>query len=126
MIQIHFHVGVVADELHEVVWGTVRQLHEIDLTALCVIADGAKPNRKFFQDHAHKEGMKDGVVYKARNIYAPEKFVYFMPDVPHLIKTTQNCWEHSHGSGTRHLWVHQLTLYKGTSCMWVLRQFFFL
>jgi len=72
------------------------------------------------------KGMKDGVVYKARNIYAPEKFVYFMPDVPHLIKTTQNCWEQSHGSGTRHLLVHQLTLYKGTSCMWVLRWFFFL
>lgn len=76
----------------------MRRLHEIDLNFLCVVADGAKPNRKSFQDHAHQEGIKGGVVYKARNIYDPEKFVYFMPDVPYLIKTTRNYWETSHPS----------------------------
>ena len=35
-----------------------------------------------------------------------ERWLYFFCDVPHLIKTTRNCWSHSFGHGqTRQLWV---------------------
>ena len=47
------------------------------ISLLSVIADGVKPNPKFFSKTILTKGMKDGVVYKARNIYAPEKFCLF-------------------------------------------------
>ena len=98
-------IDVTGSELHDVVWGSIRRLHEIGLNVICVVADGAKPNRRFMKDHSHKEGMKNGIVYKARNIYNPPMFVYFMSDVPHLMKTTRNCWLCSQFGGTRCLWV---------------------
>ncbi len=82
-------------------WGAVRRLKEIGLDVVCVVADGAKPNRKFFRDHAHEDGMNDGVVYKARNIFEPSKWIYLISDIPHLIKTTINCWANSRVGGTR-------------------------
>ena len=47
------------------------------------------------------------VTYKTRNPYSPDgSDVYFMSDVPHLIKATRNCWSNSFGhSHTRALWV---------------------
>ena len=96
---------VTGSELHDIVWGSIRHLHEIGLNVICVVADGAKPNRRFMKDHSHKEGMKNGIVYKARNIYNPSMFVYFMSDVPHLMKTTRNCWLCSQFGGTCCLWV---------------------
>ena len=53
--------------------------------------------------HADPAGniVANGVVYKTTNVYAPDREVYFMSDVPHLIKTGQNCWEKSRFGGTR-------------------------
>ena len=47
-----------------------------------------------FRMHADPAGgiVANGKVYKTTNVYAPDREVYFMSDVPHLIKT-QNCWE---------------------------------
>lgn len=45
------------------------------------------------------------VCYRTINLYAPHRFIYFISDAPHLIKTTRNCLYHS-GSGTctRYMW----------------------
>ena len=55
--------------------------------------------------HKIEEHTKSDVTYKAPNIYLPEKFIYFMCDVPHLIKTVRNAWANSRANGTRHLEV---------------------
>ena len=70
-----------------------------------MVCDGASTNRKFFASHAIKEHMKSGVTFKAPNITLPGNFVYFMCDVPHLMKTTRNAWSFSTANGTRHLEV---------------------
>ena len=36
--------------------------------------------------------------YKAVNIFNPQRYIYFLADAPHLIKTGRNCDYHS-GSG---------------------------
>ena len=74
---------VTGSELHDIVWGSICHLHEIGLNVICVVADGAKPNRSFVKDYAHRDGMKNGIVYKARNIYNPATFVYFISDILH-------------------------------------------
>lgn len=45
------------------------------------------------------------VCYRAVNLFAPYRFVYFFSDAPHLVKTARNCLNHS-GSGTctRYMW----------------------
>ena len=82
-----------------------RRLEQIGLHVVACVADGAKPNRKFFRDHKHKEYMQDGVVYKTPNVYRPGEFIYFFSDVPHLMKTTRNAWANSKENGSRDLTV---------------------
>ena len=56
-------------------------------------------------------------VHKIINPYSDEgRHIYFMSDVPHLLKTTRNNWSHSFSHGnTRNLWVYiRLAIY---TCM---------
>lgn len=119
------HVDINGAILHDLIWGAVRRLLEIDLHVICFVSDGCKPNRKFYDDHRTayaKECVKNGVVYKAINYYEPGRYaadlllpnycynnyryIYFLSDVPHLLKTTRNCWSHSSfKNGTRLLLV---------------------
>ena len=94
-------------DLNAIIWEATRRIEQIGLHIVAFVCDGAKPNRKFFQDHRHKTYMKEGVVYKTPNIYRSGKFIYFFSDVPHLIKTTRNAWANSTEKGTRNLMVMQ-------------------
>ena len=98
--------GATGEELFPIVWDGVRNLEESGLRVMVITCDGASPNRKFFQMHTTPK-RKGAVTYKTRNPYSPDgSDVYFMSDVPHLIKTTRNCWSNSFGhSHTRALWV---------------------
>ena len=100
-----FHPDLTGLQLYDIIWGGIRRLLEVGIHVLCLVCDGGKPNRRFFRNHLSKEGTRNGIVYKVRNMYDPTKFVYFMSDVPHLIKTTRNCWANSCSQGTRYLWV---------------------
>ncbi len=71
-----------------------------------MVSDGAKPNRKFFNSlGVEKTDMKNGIVYRTVNRYCHERYIYLMSDVPHLIKTTRNCWYSSKSGGARYMWV---------------------
>jgi len=96
--------NVTGDLLFPIIWEGIRQLEGIGLKVIFVTADGSSPNRKFFQMHA---GVGDASpTFKTRNIYAKrERWLYFICDPPHLIKTTRNCWSHSGWNGTRHMTV---------------------
>ena len=69
------------------------------------VCDGAKSNRKFLRSLGKESEMKHGVVYKTENRYCRGQHIYLMSDVPHLIKTTRNCWYSSKSGGTRYMWV---------------------
>ena len=97
--------GITADLLFPIVWEGVHQLESIGLKVICITADGASPNRKFFRMHRGSDS-DTSPTYKARNPFAKEeRWVYFMSDAPHLIKTARNCWSHSGWTGTRHMTV---------------------
>ena len=69
------------------------------------ICDGAAPNRRFFLINGLEE-EKRGRQYWTVNSYAPKRKIFFISDVPHLLKTTRNNLENSHGnSNTRNLHV---------------------
>ena len=94
------------DILHSLVWQCIEHLEIIGLKVIAVVCDGATPNRKFFKMH----GSSKGLTYKATNIYDNSRPVFFISDVPHLLKTTRNSWANSYAhKNSRKLWVcHQL------------------
>ena len=65
---------------------------------LCATFDGASVNRRLAKLHdTHAK-----LLYKVANIYAEDgRELFFLSDVPHLIKTVRNCWY----SKARSLWV---------------------
>ena len=55
-----------------------------------------------------KQRKGDDVLYKVKNPYSPEeRYLYFISDPPHLIKTVRNAWASPH----RHLWVSAYSSY---------------
>ena len=52
--------------------------------------DGSSANRKLMK--LHQGDNTTGPVYRAVNPYCNERYIYFISDPPHLIKTVHNCW----------------------------------
>ena len=104
------------EELFPIVWQCIERLEACGFKVIAVTADGASCNRKFFRMHQSSDNDADDqeddatedesedetfsdefkVTYKTTNIYSPDKRpLYFISDVPHLIKTVRNCWSNS-------------------------------
>ncbi len=100
--------GVTADILQPLVWEAVPLLELTGLKVLCVTADGASPNRKFFR--MHKLDVTESKL--VRNPYSSEtgRWLFFYVDPPHLVKRVHNCWSHSGASGTRHMQVRNINI----------------
>ena len=69
-----------------------------------VCCDGLAANRRLFSLHQSK-----GLAHKVINPHAHDgerRYLYFLSDPPHLIKTVRNCWVNY----KRKLWVSLLIL----------------
>ena len=110
---VHFGTETVtADLLYPIVWEAVRHIEASGLKVVCITADGMSSNRKFFQ--LHQSGGDKKVTYKTLNPYAEDRrWIYFISDPPHLIKTTRNCLSHSSFSGTRLMKVSYVLIIYG-------------
>ena len=89
--------GFNADQLWGAVWGATRTLQNLGLSVRAWVCDGATPNRKFFRVHEGYGGKYQRITYYTENRYAPGQRIYFICDVPHLLKTLRNNFENSHG-----------------------------
>ena len=73
---------------------------------IATTCDAASPNRRLFRLHKDTDGHagKD-VTYRTINFFAPDRFIYFLSDPPHLVKTAGNCLYNSgFGQATRCMW----------------------
>ena len=101
--------GATATQIFPLFWKAVSILElSVDLKVIAATADGASPNKTFFRMHKHMDGQDHtrDVVYRVRNIYSTEdRYIYFISDPPHLVKTARNCLSNS-GAGreTRYMW----------------------
>ncbi len=104
----HFaSIGATGDVLFPLVWEAIYRLESSEIKVLCVTADGASTNRKFFRMHYDSNDPKS--LYKTKNPYAlDDRYIYFVADPPHLIKTVRNCWSHSCVNGTRLMQVYHI------------------
>ena len=92
--------GVSAHKLFPMVWEAVYNLEALGFRVVAFSCDGATSNRKFFSMH--------GNGHKTNNPYSddPTREIFFFADVPHLVKTTRNCFSNSFAhTDTRALWV---------------------
>ena len=101
--------------LYPIVWDVVRNLELIGFRVVAVTADGASSNRKFFSMHGK------GLINKVKNPYSDdERNIFFFSDVPHLLKTSRNCFANSFAhSMTRQLWVCYLCDTPGTYNLYI-------
>lgn len=95
------------DIIFPLVWECIKRLEACNLKVIAITADGASSNRKFFRMHKQASNGDEDIVYKTVNVYSPDnRPLFFISDVPHLVKTVRNCWSNSFGhSFTRNLMV---------------------
>lgn len=87
------------DLLFDPFWEAVRRVEMCGLKVLAATADGVSPNHCFFRIHNLSTKV---MPHRVLNPYASEeRYLYFVCDVPHLLKTIQN----GLASKKRNLWV---------------------
>jgi Transposase protein len=83
-----------ASTLFPIVWEAIDRLEERDVRILAVVSDGAAANRSFYK-LCNKNAK--GTQWYTENIFAKdeERPLYFVCDVPHLLKTARNAFANS-------------------------------
>ena len=97
--------GITSDQLFPILWKGVEILEiDVGLKVLYITSDGASPNRRFIR--LHNQDNQQEIVYKAKNRFADDnRYIYFISDPPHLLKTARNCMANSNShKKTRKLW----------------------
>ena len=76
------------------------------LPVITVVSDCASCNRKFYRMHEPLDDLNTrDVTYRNINLFAPNRWIWFFADAPHLLKTARNCLYHSgNGNFTRYMW----------------------
>ena len=88
------------DQMFHIFWKAVGRLEMYGFRVLGLTCDGLAANRQLFRLHAPKRSKE--LVHKALNPYSKEsRYVFFLSDPPHLLKTIRNCFTNKN----RHLWV---------------------
>ena len=96
--------GISSSELYPCISEAIIYLEFAGFKVRSLVCDGASPNRKFFRLHGN--GTSSSPTYSMANPVDPSRKVYFICDVPHLLKTTRNNLENSgYHNKTRNLTV---------------------
>ena len=98
--------GITSNQLVPIFWKAVAVLElKCNLWVVAVTSDGAAPNRRFYRIHFGISADTDtDFTYKVKNLFAPDRYIFFFADVPHLMKTSRNCLYHSGSNATRNMW----------------------
>ena len=91
------------DLIFDPVWEAVARLEQMGFFVLGLCRDGVSSNQKLWKLHS----WSNELLYKIPNVYASDgkKFLYFISDPPHLLKTIRNSWYNP----KRKLWVSMIS-----------------
>ena len=84
--------GMRSSQLYTCTLEAVRVLSAINFQVRALVSDGAAANRKFYEIMAIDNEKN---FYWTWNPHSSPLKLYFFSDVPHLLKTTRNCFENS-------------------------------
>ena len=78
-------------------WEAISILeYTCNLPVIAAVSDGASQNRVLNRMNSGLDDHPDAdVVYKTVNSFAPDRYIYFIADAPHLMKTARNALYHS-------------------------------
>ena len=103
--------GATSSQMFPFLWKAISICELNSQKVLAVTCDDASPNCKLFRVHLPMTKEDDmnpdtDVTYRTANLFSSEKrFIYFISDVPHLMKTARNCFYNSgKGRYTRYMW----------------------
>ena len=86
--------------MYEPLWEAVGHLERCGFRVMGLVCDGLAANRRLFKLHNPESPASES--HKVFNPYSSDgRFLYFLSDPPHLIKTVRNAW----ASNKRSLWV---------------------
>ena len=107
--KIIVHGYEVTSEVCSTLFDGIPSVQGTGYKVISLTGDKGSCNTKFFR--LHNKIAKSEVTYKVPNPYTSEKRdIYFISDVPHLIKTVRNCWSNSFcHNQARALWVRYHT-----------------
>ena len=90
--------GVTSGKVMALFWEAVTILElSFNLCVIAVTSDGASPNCRFCRMHKNLHNDNIDICFKAINLYAMYRNIYFIAGAPHLIKTARNCLHNSGG-----------------------------
>ena len=98
--------AITSIQLFSLYWRAVA-ICEIscELAVVVATADGASPNRRFIKMHGEMDAENErDLIYKAPNIYAENRNIFFFSDAPHLLCKTAFCY--SNTIKTNHVQCH--------------------
>jgi len=91
-----FPTGVLTKEiLHSRTWDVIEALELAGIKVILLVADGHPVNIAFIYMHKPLTILPSGVIFDTLNIYSLDRPLYFMTDLPHLLKTIRNCFSNS-------------------------------
>ena len=103
--------NIQSSQLFPLFWKAVAICEsQCTLKVVAATGDGASANRKFFKMHftltPDELNADIDVVYKTKNLFSDDnRYIYFISDPPHLVKTARNCLSKSGtAKGTRFMW----------------------
>ena len=110
--------GISASQMFALLWKAISICEKSSLKVIAVTCNGASPNRKLFRMHwdlTQDDDMnpETDATYRTRNLFSGSKnrFLYFISDVPQLLKTARNCLSNSGiGTFTRCMWWYVFTM----------------
>ncbi|KAK3915650.1 Transposable element P transposase, partial [Frankliniella fusca] len=107
-------------------WEVIGALERSGVAVVAFVCDGSSINRSFINSHQPATTHLSGIVFDTINKCARNRKLYFLSDVPHLLKTIRNCFLNSRWDGKksrRHMiknkcrisWDHVIKLYESKS-----------
>ena len=91
-----FAVGnLTARPMYVWTWEVIGALERSGLAVVAFVSDGCSVNRSFIKMHKPVTKLPSGVVFDTINKASRGRILYFMSDVPHLLKTIRNCFFNS-------------------------------
>ena len=107
--------GATSSQMFPLLWKAISICELNSLKVLAVTCEDASPNRRLFRMHfpMTKEDDMDpdtDVTYRTFSLFSSDKrFMYFLSEVPHLMKTARNCLYNSgKGRYTEYMWTNDV------------------
>ncbi|KAK3921460.1 Transposable element P transposase [Frankliniella fusca] len=98
-----FTVGkhLSANQLYVWSWKVIGALERSGIAVVAYVSDGASVNRAFIKKHTPATVHRSGIIFDTINKCAKDRILYFIADVPHLLKTIRNCILNSRCDGKK-------------------------